>query len=100
MKSLFDAWIPFYAPVRDSTSVLEILQEVGFNVTYNDGRFLDRRTIGSVGFRTSGECYGRPSNLVPRIRDHCFGQFWKLGFFFVFCFCTGGIGNWAVLVLA
>ena len=23
---------------------------------------------------------GRPSNLVPWIRDHLFGQFWKLGF--------------------
>ena len=22
----------------------------------------------------------RPSNLVAWIRDHCFGQFWKLGF--------------------
>ena len=23
---------------------------------------------------------GRPSNIVPWIRDHSFGQFWKLGF--------------------
>ena len=23
---------------------------------------------------------GRPFNLVPWIRDHFFGQFWKLGF--------------------
>ena len=26
---------------------------------------------------------GWPSNLVPWIRDHSFGQFWKLGFFLV-----------------
>ena len=30
-----------------------------------------------------GIVLGRPSNLVPWIRDHFFGQFWKLGFFSV-----------------
>ena len=23
---------------------------------------------------------GLPANLVPWTKDHCFGQFWKLGF--------------------